>query len=174
VYGSATGNGGRAIFGSANGTGGEGVIAEAHGQNGKAISGYASDASGYAGFFVGKVKIIGKMETLNTTDEVVIGTNGTPFLEIREITGTIGDDNNYTQVNNALPEGWTSNNTRILSFEIRAGFHWHSMGWDGGDAGGTAIGVRMLNNPGRDITITHGNSSYWWNQPWRAIIMKMP
>ncbi|MCB9249930.1 MAG: hypothetical protein H6613_15940 [Ignavibacteriales bacterium] len=70
MYGSASGNGGRAIFGSANGTGGEGVIAEAHGQNGKAISGYASDASGYAGYFGGNVQINGSTQ---------VGSSGTPF-----------------------------------------------------------------------------------------------
>ncbi len=133
VSGSASGDYGRGVFGSANGTGGEGVIAEAHGENCKAISGYASGSNGLAGNFVGDVTISGLTifnddveisgsttisENIEISGSAKLGTTGTPFLEIREISGTTSSSGNATFITNGLPLNWTGNKTHVLSLEI--------------------------------------------------------
>lgn len=161
VYGKATT--GRGVFGSANGTGGEGVIAEAHGQNGRAISGYASDASGYAGYFGGNVQINGATK---------VGSNGTPFLEIREISGTTANSGSSTSYSNGLPSGWTGENTRLLSFEINSDAGLIGLGYQP-QTDAVIISVRMVPNT-EAFHIYHPALSYYWGKPWRAIVMKMP
>lgn len=162
VYGKATI--GRGVFGSANGTGGEGVIAEAHGQNGRAISGYASDASGYAGYFGGNVQINGSTK---------LGINGTSFLEIREITGTTNASGSSVIVTEGLPDGWTGAKTRLLSLEIKQSANNIWMGQGGNSGGDTSIWAFFYDDS-RKIVIHYPEFHAFWNQTWRAVIMRMP
>ncbi len=172
VYGKATT--GRGVFGSANGTDGEGVIAEAHGENGRAISGYASGVNGLAGNFVGDVNISGSTTIGNDIEisgSTKLGTTGTPFLEIREITGTTAPSSFFTDISNALPVGWTGIKTRVLSLEIKfLEVTWHGIGTV---RDGLHISYSIYDNS-RSIRIRHPNYYGYHSKPWRAIIMRMP
>jgi hypothetical protein len=56
-----------------------------------------------------------------------IGSSGVTFNELREITGTTGASGTGTSI--ALPSGYTAENTRVLSYEIKVfGTSWFGLG----------------------------------------------
>ena len=111
---------------------------------------------------------------LDANGDVILGDNGTRFLEIREIVGiTRSDAGSFTYYNDKLPAGWTGEKTRLLSLEIQynnATGDWYSIGYTHSNeriAG-------LFNHAGRDFWVLHPDSEAWRGRTWHAIIMRMP
>jgi len=195
----------------ANGKYGIGVYAEVIGTNGTGIIGKASSPQSFAAefyntgdnstsvyienpapngtallasgsraaLFGGEVQIAGSLKTEGPVD---LGLGGTPFLEIREITGTTGTNEFATTYPDGLPLGWIGDKTRLLSLEIKSGTRWYSIGFwqiDGCGALGFDDGEATISAhfeaTGRGLTVVYPRcNDQFENAPWRAVIMKMP
>lgn len=144
-----------------------------------APNGTALLAVGYeAAIFGGKVQIVGSLKTEGPVD---LGSGGTPFLEIREITGTNGNG-----VAPQLPVGWTGAKTRLLSLEMKFGTsdEWVSLGFYIDDCTGAifspghgerAVSLVFTEPNGRGLNIFYPLcGDIFDNSPWRAVIMRMP
>ncbi len=124
------------------------------------------------------MEIVGALET---EGEVTFG-GGTPFLEIKEISGTTGTNEYGTEITDALPVGWVGDKTRILSLEIESSGIWHTLGYFkrngcgslGLQSGEISIGAKMYGNT-RQLTIFYPRcNNDFENARWRAVIMRMP
>jgi hypothetical protein len=100
-------------------------------------------------------------ETLDVGASMKLGAAGTPFLEIREITGTTSSTGTTTDI--PYPAGYTMENTRVLSVGIQGP--------------STLMGLNMY-----DITCYHTDTliiiryeDHPWmhDRPYRIILMKM-
>jgi len=65
-------------------------------------------------------------EKLDVQGGMKVGANGTPFLEMRELTATSVAGTDSTLI--PLPSGYTADNTRVLCAEIQDGEDWYAMG----------------------------------------------
>ncbi len=97
-----------------------------------------------------------------------LGTGGSQFVEIKEITGTTNASGYATQI--PLPEGYTSENTRVLSIEFKnTANNWlaelHRFSDDN---------ILRYYIGGTNITIYHPDHPSSHNRPVRIILMKMP
>jgi hypothetical protein len=107
VFGTATDSAGFGVYGTNTATGNYGYL----GGDSVGVSGYSEN--GLAGYFNGSVKV---------------GSEGTPFFEIMEITGTTGHTGIETQI--SYPTGYNYANTRIISTQIESGpNHWITTGF---------------------------------------------
>ena len=133
-----------------------------------------------AALFGGEVQIAGSLKTEGPVDMLAL--SGTPFLEIREISGTTGTGEFATTYAEGLPLGWVGDKTRLVSLEINSGTRWYSLGYwqiDGCGALGFDDGEATISahfeTSGRGLTIIYPRcNDKFENAPWRAIIMKMP
>ena len=108
---------------------------------------------------------------LDVNGDVILGESGTRFMEIQEITGTTGSLGDVTDYSNGLPEGWTGAKTRLLSLEILYnGGHWYAMGFENTEG---KIAARF-EDTSREFTVYFPGQPQFRNQPWRAMIMRMP
>ncbi len=197
-YFKATGKYGIGVYAEVIGTNGTGIIGKASspqsfaaefyntGDNSTSVyienpapNGTALLANGTrAALFGGEVKIVGSLKTEGPVD---LGLGGTPFLEIREITGTNGNG-----VAPQLPVGWTGAKTRLLSLEMKFGTsdEWVSLGFYIDDCTGAifspghgerTVSLVFTEPNGRGLNIFYPLcGDIFDNSPWRAIIMRMP
>ena len=164
VYGSGNGAGRKGVQGN-HSTGNYGYLGGedigAYGSNystgntgylgGDSIGVYGH-GSVYAGYFDGSVKI---------------GHSGTPFLEIREITGTTTSVGRLTEID--YPTGYNYTNTRILYTAI----HLPADIWvTAGCAVDTTLNISCKLLP-TFIELWHAYSATYWNRPYRLVLMKM-
>jgi hypothetical protein len=110
-------------------------------------------------------------------ETVKIGTSGTPFTDIRQLTGYITHDNgvpNFLWTDITLPAGWDMENTRVLSVEIKVNTQVYGIYWSGLGEGLHAdhCGYNLHSNNILRI-ITPDYDSYR-DRPYRVIIMRIP
>ena len=108
--------------------------------------------------------------TVNASGGMVIGANGSQFLEIREVTGTTSGVNTFTTV--PYPAGFTLNNTRILSASIKGEIGGYTRVAYAGDQ---AIQVWVLEKDsagGEYIELVH--STTLQSKPYSIVLMRMP
>ena len=99
---------------------------------------------------------------------MVIGANGTRFLEIFEITGTTSTNHNYTDVD--YPTGYTQENTRILSASITLASTYDNVYYHGDPGSGVEVYESGYYS---NIELTHDNFSLR-GQSYSIIVMKLP
>jgi len=103
---------------------------------------------------------------LDVNGTTKLGSSGTIFNEIREITGTLSSTG--TQSTFSLPSGYTSTNTRVISIE----FSYATNYWMG-------IGYPITNRQfgyllwGTSIVIDHQENGYFNDKPIRILLMKI-
>jgi hypothetical protein len=174
VYGHNSGSGNSGYLGGNN----QGVYGYSYGDIGVAGASetghgvWGQSASGYAGYFDGDVYIIDNVGIgtpssstgLEVHNGVKVGPGGTPFLEIKLITGIT--DNNYTSI--AYPAGYNKENTIVLSYEIQ------DIGgiWNGEGAFADVWGYWLY--PG-SIELAHNDEvgDVFDYQPYRLLLMKI-
>ena len=108
--------------------------------------------------------------TVNASGGMVIGANGSQFLEIREVTGTTSGVNTFTTV--PYPAGFTLNNTRILSASIKGEIGGYTRVAYAGDQ---AIQVWVLEKDsagGEYIELVH--STTLQSKPYSIVLRRMP
>ena len=111
---------------------------------------------------------------LDVNGDVILGENGTRFMEIVEITGTTSSSStHYTSYSDKLPEGWIGDKTRLLSLEIQhnSSNNWASMG---AATDGSHSISGWLDNDGRTFWVYYPDQTVWKGTAWRAMIMRMP
>ena len=109
--------------------------------------------------------------SLNVGDNgIQLGSTGSPFIEIQEITGTTVSSGSITTV--SLPTGFTGTNSRILSAEIYNG---SLNAWEcqGGDLAQAPFFV-SLDNTVDNLNIYHFASPPYTSTSYRIVLMKMP
>lgn len=98
--------------------------------------------------------------TLHVEGTVKVGINGLVFSEIIELTGTTHAYSGQTSI--TYPTGYNSNNTRILTCEIKNSVNfWVSQG--------KYVGAGM----DEQILISHPDESSFRNKPYRITLMKV-
>ena len=116
--------------------------------------------------------------TLSVNGDVILGENGSKFLEIREITGTTSATGTGAYIG-ILPAGWNGNNSRVLSLEILQHFGvpdmgtWVSQGYFSGGALGATVHAKIEATTQR-IFIGYPDLPSFHSKPWRIIIMRRP
>jgi hypothetical protein len=137
---------------------------------------------GFAGYFEGRgyfdddvgINTTTPSAKLDVSGDVILGENGTRFLEIQEITGTTGVSNAVT-ITDALPVGWTGTNTRVLSFEIQYGSATGNWVTSGNDFINTQPSISASLYPdNRNIILYYPDLPAYQNQAFRMILMRMP
>lgn len=108
--------------------------------------------------------------TLDVNGSAKVGSTGTAFTEIKEITGTTGASGNYTQF--TFPSGYTLANMRILSCEINYnGNAWVGLGGTGDPTGTTAHVFYYIT--GTTFWLYYPGTSNFQNKAYRVLLMKM-
>lgn len=93
------------------------------------------------------------------------GSSTTEILEIHEITGVTSATNDW--VNTSFPPGFTSNNTRVLSAELKvSGSFWRSQGY-------TTTNGAIYTSLSSFIYLYYPDESACKNRPYRIILMKV-
>ena len=122
--------------------------------------------------YVGSGEVVaGAMTTSGDTTAsggMIVGANGTRFLEILEITGTTSTNSTLTYVD--YPAGYTINNTRILSASVKLDStedvrYYH---------GDSSRGVRVYEHTFWQAIIISHSSSTLYGEPFSIVVMKMP
>jgi hypothetical protein len=163
-----------------------GIVTNALGDGGTKYAIWA-DANGagtnWAGYFNGGNVYVANQVGIGTatpsakldvSGDIVLGESGSRFLEIQEVTGTTGVSNAVT-IPNALPDGWTGSNTRVLSFEIQYGSATGNWVTVGNDFINTQPSISAsLGYASRTIILYYPDLAAYQNQSWRMVIMKMP
>jgi len=108
--------------------------------------------------------------SLDVNGDVILGQNGSRFLEIRELIGTTGSSGNFLYNTNFLPIGWIGSNTRLLSLEIFNGNVWVTMGY----SYGTDHISAYLTSGNRDVQINYPDLSMFHSKLFRVVVMRMP
>jgi len=102
---------------------------------------------------------------LDVNGSIKFGSTGTPFMEIKEITGTTSSTQQVVHIN--YPDRWNQFNTRVLCLEIQwcldEGCAYYGPG-DPNWSMRTSIGLC-------NIAIIYSES--YKNQPYRLVLMKM-
>jgi hypothetical protein len=107
--------------------------------------------------------------TLDIQGTIKVGTYGKAINEIREITGTTSATLGYVIF--ALPAGYTSTNTRVLSVEI---FYMNSAWMGLASTSNTADEVALFYQlSGNSIRIYYPNNDYFRDKPFRMILMRV-
>jgi hypothetical protein len=105
---------------------------------------------------------------LDVEGTVKVGVNGVIISEIIEITGTTTNSGPHTNI--AFPSGYTMDNTRILSIQIKyANDRWFTIGTADGSLGTIIHGILDSD----DITIVHRDNNNFYNKQFRMILMKI-
>jgi hypothetical protein len=108
---------------------------------------------------------------LDVNGTVKIGSAGTVFGEIKEITGTTDASNNWENI--ALPSGYNLDNTRVLSLEIQyLGDRWVGAGF-GTNRSDWQDNIVSYNIIGSEIYIYYPNSNNFKNRAVRILLMKI-
>jgi hypothetical protein len=106
--------------------------------------------------------------TLDVAGTVKIGSSGRVISEIIEITGTTIDSFHGTLV--PFPSGYTWDNTRVLSCEVKKwGSRWLTMGASA-ESGGDFIQCELWE---MGVWIICGDDDIWHNKPFRLLLMKV-
>lgn len=109
--------------------------------------------------------------TLDVNGSAKVGSTGTAFTEIKEITGTTAAAGNIF-VKAALPSGYTKANTRVLACEINYnGNAWVGLGGSNAVTGAAAHVFTYMDDT--HIWIYYNDVAAFNNRAYRLLLMKM-
>lgn len=106
---------------------------------------------------------------LDVRGSTKFGTSGVVFQELREFIGTTDATNNYVSV--ILPSGYTEDNTRLLSLEIKyADSRWVGTGTDNASASHNSVSYYLNSNR---LYLYYPDLSSYKSKKFRVLLMKM-